>query len=240
MPNPFQPIQIMKTNRFLLALCLTSALIFSCNSIKEVSMIYNTEVKPTQVMLQDKSILLTPIVHFGQQEFYDNLRDSVVAWKGKGYTVFYEELNIGPHERDVPVEEYEVIFRKFRKMTGGSPTREQYVELEETFEGGVSQPSYEFLGVDSTDFNADVTIKEFVEEYERLYGTLQLTPCDLNTPLDSTFTCGGVKENMKPVIDDFRNEMLVKQLVEAEEKKIVVLYGAIHIKPVKKMLKEFQ
>lgn len=101
---------------------------------------------------------------------------------------------------------------------GGSPTRDHYDELSETFEGGITQPFYAELGLDSLDFNADVTVKEFVDEYERLYGQVILSPCDLQTDLDSIFTCDPLSNDMEPVIDDFRNRMLVKQLVEAEEK----------------------
>jgi len=202
-----------------------------------VSLIYNKKVNPTRVQIQDKSILLTPIVHLGQKEFFDALTDSIVKWKSQGYRVFYEEINIGPHEQNIPVATYETIFRKFRKMVGGAVTREHYGDLGETFKGAIPQPLYSEVGVDSLDFNADVTIKEFVEEYERLYGPVTLSTCDLNTSLDSAFTCNEPLSNdMDPVIDDFRNRMLVKQLVAAKEKKIVVLYGAIHIKPLKKML----
>lgn len=227
----------MRRLRSLFIICISSIIIFSCTAIIEYNLINNTKVEPTRVMLKDKSILLTPIVHFGQKEFFDNLTDSIVTWKGMGYIVFFEEMNIGPHERDVPVEEYTIIFRKFRKMMGGTPTRDHYAELQKDFPDAITQPLYSELGVDSLDFNADVTIKEFVDEYERLYGEAVLEPCDLNTHLDSLFTCDKLTNDMNPVIDDFRNKMLIKQLVEAKEKKIVVLYGAHHIQPLEKALK---
>jgi hypothetical protein len=216
---------------------LSFLIIFGCTTVKDVKMIYNKAVEPTYVTLNDKSIILTPIVHFGQVEFFDKLKDSIATWKAKGYTVFYEEINIGPHERNIPAQEYEIFFRKFRKMVGGGASRESYGELSETFEGGITQPTYTEISLDSLDFNADVTIKEFVDEYERLYGQLELDSCDLQTPLDSAFYCAPLTNDMDPVIDDFRNRMLVKQIVESEQKKIVVIYGAYHIKPVEKALK---
>ena len=95
--------------------------------------------------------------------------------------------------------------------------------------------------VDDFDINADVTFKEFVDEYERLYGPQTLSECDLNTHLDSAFTCQPpLKNDVDPVKVDFRNKELVKKLVAAEQQKIVVLFGAYHIKDLEKMLKRYQ
>jgi len=40
------------------------------------------------------------------------------------------------------------------------------------------------------------------------------------------------------VILDYRNEELVKRIINTDSKKIVVLYGAAHIKGMKKLLKK--
>lgn len=230
----------MRPIYYLVAICLLYTMFGSCTTLKDVSLIHNTKVKPTRVQLQDKTILLTPIVHFGQKVFFDALTDSVVKWKGQGYTVFYEEMNVGPHERNIPVAEYEIVLKKMRKMMGGAPTRESYAKLQEDFPDAITQPLYADLGVDSLDFNADVTLKEFVDEYERLYGTQTLSSCDLKTPLDSLFECEILQNDLNPVIDDFRNRELIKQLVAAKQDKIVLLYGAHHIKPLEKGLKAYR
>lgn len=232
----------MKPSHIFAMICMSIFILGSCQTVKDVKLIYNKKVSPSYVEMRGKRIILTPIAHLGQKEFFSALTDSVKNWKGQGYTVFYEEITIGPHEIEkIPMAEYETILRKFRKILGGSPTREHYGEVGETFEGAITQPSYAELGLDSLDINADVTFKEFVDEYERLYGPQALSECDLNTHLDSAFTCQPpLKNDIDPVKVDFRNKELVKKLVAAEQKKIVVLFGAYHIKEVEKMLKRYK
>jgi len=43
-----------------------------------------------------------------------------------------------------------------------------------------------------------------------------------------------------PIIVDYRNEQLVEKVMESERENIVVLYGLIHIKGMKELLKKNQ
>ena len=132
------------------------------------------------------------------------------------------------------------LMRKWRKITGGvGATREDYAELSDVFKNAIVQPENEELGIDSTDVNADITLLDLVSKYEDYYGKIHLDSCDLITSLDSTYACKKkLKGNLNPVILDYRNVKLAEKLVASEQKKIVVLYGARHIKGMKKLLKK--
>ena len=57
--------------------------------------------------------------------------------------------------------------------------------------------------------------------------------------LDSTYTCNKkLKGNLMPIIVDYRNEQLVEKVMDSERENIVVLYGLIHIKGMKDLLKK--
>ncbi len=218
----------------------TIILLSGCKLTMALRAMKNTDVKPEYIAYQDKSIIFTPLVHFGQKEFYDSLKDSLVVWKSRGYTVFYEQIKSKAYQMEEDSLTVDIANRKWRKIVGGEQmTREGYEDLSEVFKGGVVQPEYEDLGLDETDLNADVTLPGLINSYENIYGEINLDSCDYATILDSAYSCSkALKGNLNPVIIDFRNEELVKTIIAADEKNIVVLYGKLHIKGLKKLLKE--
>ncbi len=202
------------------------------------------KVKPQNVTFEDKSVIFTPLVHFGQKEFYDHLRDSIVHWKIDGYTVFYEQIGSGQSYLGLDSISYDRLRRKFRRIDGGNAgTAEDYEEdLQKVFKNGIAQPEYTDLGIDSTDIHADVTLLDLVNKAEEYYGKVNLDSCDYTTHLDSTYSCfKGLKtKKLDPVYVDYRNTVVVEKIINSELDKIVVLFGAAHIKGMKKLLKEKQ
>ena len=132
--------------------------------------------------------------------------------------------------------------RKWRKIVGGvQMTREGYEELNDVFKNGVVQPQYVDLGIDSTDINADITMSQLVNGFEGYYGRVMLDSCDFATPLDSAYSCNKkLKGKLKPTIVEYRNQELVKRIIDADQDSIVVLYGELHLKGMQKLLKKEQ
>jgi len=121
------------------------------------------------------------------------------------------------------------------------PFTEGYEELSEVFKNGIVQPENEDIGIDSTDINADITLLDLVHRFEEYYGEVKLDSCDYAIHLDSTYTCGKkLKGNLMPIIVDYRNKQLVEKVIVTELNCIVVLFGLVHIKGMKKLLKEKQ
>ena len=160
--------------------------------------------------------------------------------KNNNYTIFYEGIINEADEMNVDSITADRSMRKWRKITRGvGATREDYAELNEVFKNAIVQPEDEEMGIDSTDVNADITLIELVSKFEDLYGKIYLDSCDITTSLDSTYNCKEkLKGNLDAVILDYRNVKLVEKIVAAEQENIVILYGARHIKGVKKLLKE--
>ncbi|MCF6169741.1 MAG: hypothetical protein L3J66_02020 [Bacteroidales bacterium] len=76
------------------------------------------------------------------------------------------------------------------------------------------------------------------EGYEEL-GEVKLDSCDFATSLDSTYTCSKkLKGKLNPIIVDYRNQQLVNRIIQSKSDKIAVVYGEIHIKGLKELLKE--
>lgn len=225
-----------------LAFVCVIILLSGCQFIRGVQAIKSKKVKPEHIDCQSKSIIFTPLVHFGQKEFYRSLKDSIVDWKRDGYTIFYEHVTSGQAELGLDSIAYDRLRRKFRKIDGGNAgTPADYeTELQGIFKNGIAQPEYADLGMDSTDIHADVTLLELVNKIEEYFGSTPLDSCDYATPLDSNYTCSkGLKmRDLEPFYLDYRNSVIVKKILTSELDKIVVLFGAAHRKGVKRLVEE--
>jgi len=219
-------------------------LVSGCRITKGVRAMMSKKVKSKHLTFEDKSIIFTPLVHFGQKEFYNNLKDSISVWKDDGYIIFYEQIISGQFFLGLDSVSYDRLRRKFRRIDGGeSGTAEEYAEtLQEVFKNGIAQPKYIELGIDSSDINADITLLGLVNKVEEYYGEIKLDSCDFITHLDSTYTCfkGFKMKKLDPVYVDYRNTVVVEKINRWESGKIVVLFGAAHIKGMMKLLKEQQ
>jgi acyl carrier protein len=223
-------------------LLLIIILLTGCQVSKGLSAVMNKKVKTHHYTYEDKSIIFTPLVHFGQKEFYTSLRDSIIAWKKNDYTIYYEQITSGQAHLGLDSLSYDSLRRKFRRIDGGNVgTAEDYEEeLQEVFKKGVAQPKYEDLGIDSTDIHADATFFDLVDQLENLYGKIILDSCDYTTHLDSTYNCSkGLKmKKLDPVYVDYRNTIVIEKVRNSAHNKIVILFGAAHRKGMKKLLQE--
>ena len=93
--------------------------------------------------------------------------------------------------------------------------------------------------MDSADLNVDVSLVKLINKFEEFYGGNKLDSCDYTTHLDSNynFSKGLKMKKPDPVYVDYRNTVVVDKIIKSDFNKIV-LYGAAHIKGMKKLLKE--
>jgi len=196
----------------------------------------NEDIEPQRYQAEEKSIIFVPITHFGEEAFYNSLRDSIIEWKSNDYTIFYEEIS----SNSLDSTKKAPYLMKWRKINGEiANTRASYAELSETFKGKIVQPSYDALGVDSNDINADIAFEDLIDKYEEVYGEVLLDSCDFSTPYDSTYLCSKrLKNDLMPIILDYRNEKLAERIVQSDLNKIVVVYGKAHMKGVQELLDE--
>lgn len=222
----------------IIIICCTITLLSGCTRIKAIAKLYNKNVKSQEYSYGDKSIIFVPLIHFGQREFYSSLTDSIKRWKSNGYTIFYEMIV----NQGVDSAKLNFCRLKWRKINGRvSGTREDYAKLGEVFKNKIVQPEYHQLGIDSLDINADIRFDELVGKYEQIYGEVWLDSCDYSTPLDSTYHCSErVKQDLDPIIIEYRNQELSDRIIKTDLTKIVVVYGMNHIEGIKKILMKKQ
>lgn len=184
------------------------------------------------VELKRKTVKFIPIAHAGQKKFYDSLTSMIKEYKSKGYVVFYEQL-----KSVRPNSEVDTIRLKYRKIVGVEPTRKMYSMLTLIFPNIVVQPEYNLLGITETDVNADITIADFVAQYEKIYGTVVLETCDYESKIGTMSTCKPLKKNLDAIILNYRNENLANMVKQSKNKKILVVYGANHIQSMMELIK---
>ena len=224
----------MRKAKLLLILILFIALMVTytgCKVIKNVHYIYNKDVKTEEISLDNKSVKLSPLVHFGQKEFYNNLKDSIFYWKKSGYIIFYEEIRANATDT--------ILLLKWRKINNGNIIdKNEYAHVGRVL-NKIGQPEYDSLGIDGLDINADVSLNDVINKYEEFYGPIVLDSCDFQTPLKTSYTnCGKrYKNSLVPILNNYRNNEVIKRIIESDSTRIVVLYGADHIKGIKKGLK---
>jgi len=238
----------MHKNRFsnfklqIALLCCVVILLSGCALTIGLSAVLGKKVKPKYYTYEDKSIIFTSLVHFGQKEFYDNLRDSIIDWKKDGYTIFYEQVGSGQAYLGLDSISYDRLRRRFRQIDGGNAgTAEDYAkEVQQVFKNGIAQPNYKALGIDSSDINADISLLDLVNKLEEYYGEIKLDSCDYATHLDSTYTCSkGIKmKKLDPIYVDYRNSVVVEKVIASNSDKIVILFGTAHRKGMKRLLDE--
>jgi len=224
---------------FSIIICLLFGTLFhACTFIKAVRTINQDKVKPKYVSFQDKQLIIVPISHIGEKVFYRSLTDSIKQWKQNDYFIYYEKVKVSPEEMEVDSTIRDTLVRKWRRIQGGmTASRESHEESLKIFKKKVVQPTWPELGVDSTDVNADVTLREIIYEYEKLYEPIRLNECDWETEIEDDYYCSRrYPHNIKPIILDYRNQHVVTSVQQSPHQKIVVIYGALHVKGIKKLL----
>ncbi|SFU37478.1 hypothetical protein SAMN05216480_10238 [Pustulibacterium marinum] len=80
--------------------------------------------------------------------------------------------------------------------------------------------------------------------FEQKYGVIKLAKCDYNTELSSfKYKCPKVKKELtekfkSEFILNLRNEKLVNEIKTSSDSKILVVYGAGHLKGIKELIKK--
>ncbi|MNS47856.1 hypothetical protein D3C72_804040 [compost metagenome] len=181
------------------------------------------------VNFKDRTVSFVPLAHVSTPEFYQGVKRIVQEYKAQGYTVYYEQVRKDTTKKvNSPVDTSRL---KLRKMMGVDPTRQTYVIMKKFFPDVVTQPEYKDLGITGTDINADVTIDQLIDSYETKYGKIALTTCDFNTDFETVlYPCDKLNNDINPIILDERNLYVVNLIKSSSDKKVLVLYGARHIK----------
>ena len=99
-----------------------------------------------------------------------------------------------------------------------------------------NQPPYPKLGVDMDQaVRVDVPSDELYRMFDEIYNVPELDSCDYHTPLEAEYMCKSMagsqaKIFMQEFILDYRNKHLADYISAAKTNKMLVIYGALHLK----------
>jgi hypothetical protein len=210
---------------FILLVCY-----YACTPVKTISSLYSKKVKVIEFKNEFKTVKFIPMHHIGKPEFYASVAIEVMSLKDEGYIVYYESARMDRIEDSVKLDEYK---RKFRKMLGVHIDSTGYAKYFEKspFKNMIDQPAYKELGVTNADVRVDLPQNKLVDAYEEKYGIIELAAGDKQMPFTSGYprALRLPKDQVMSIIIDHRNRHLAEYVHKASDKKIVILFGAIHV-----------
>lgn len=209
-------------------------IVFSCLSCRailiEVLVKDKSAIKKMKILEKgEKQIIYLPLVHIGSQEYYQEIKDFLMEKRKAGYTVYYEGVK---HSSGLQKSEKVILDLKLRRLLGIHLSAFDIKE-NKSLPGYVNKKNYVYqsikvLGIDSiNDFNADLSRQELVELYEEENGIILLDSCDFRTPLFEKYECSDGDAYYK-VIFTYREDALIKKLLNSKHDKIVLLFGKSH------------
>ncbi|WP_293898041.1 MULTISPECIES: hypothetical protein [unclassified Sphingobacterium] len=223
---------------FVLVGCDTSLMVQGSGVLRDAS-------RKFELRNGDRTVVYIPMRHLGTRVYYDQIQRAVDSLQKSGYVVFYESI---AYQVDSAAQR-DLYDRKFRKLTGNRLGLQQCIETpgdttkvlrapmyRKLGQRIISQPDYSFFLVNyETAVNADIPKNKLLDEFEYLYGTITLDPCDYKTPLNEPYSCKPAKTSLKNKFDrEFvmkkREENLASLVADAPQQKILILFGTSHFK----------
>lgn len=184
----------------------------------------------------DKTVAFIPMKHLGPKEFYADVKHLLDSLHNEGYIAYLESVKIMD---SLPKEEVKLAHIKLRKMTGVYIGRGGYLDTINNRLMGrrfrnkqklVNQPPYNKLGSDSLiDKLIDIPMNELVREYQSRFGPLALNDCDYVLKPEDKYNCGKEPgKQVNQIIMGYREQNLAANIAKEKNKKIAVVYGALH------------
>ena len=217
------------TKNFLMLLCGV-LLLGGCSS----SFISFKEKNPFRKAVvftkNDKEIIYIPMIHLGQPEFYEQIKQFVTQKRNEGYKIYYEKLTYGTSDSLLQ----DTLLLKVRKITGYyfkgiyTDKNNETSPFKKGFDSYTRQTE-ENTGIDlSKDFRVDLNMRQLVAQIEADHSPIVLDSCDYATPPNAKYNCKQYKEYSRLFLRTYRDEYLLATLLATPHKKIILLYGVNH------------
>jgi uncharacterized protein YbaP (TraB family) len=198
--------------------------------------------KQETISVPGKEVYFVGMAHLGNKEFYDNAKTILTDFQNRGFVCYLESVR-GLGEDRIGIDT--LYAKKFRKLTGLNIT-EKYSQLSNPIMQQlirkyklIDQPSYEDLGVTHYTW-VDYTYIDLVNLYEKRHSLIELDRCDVETGIDRFYACkvntSDRSEFTETIILKERNKLIARTIASSKDKKIVVIYGKMHLEGIRQEL----
>jgi hypothetical protein len=243
----------MKIKIFLLSVLFTGCLTSCQRLMLNVTGALDDKATFKKIKNTNREILFIPMHHVGKQEFYDDVKRKIDSLRNEGFAFLYEGVK---HFRDTDSLKNDTIRRKVRKILWvdvlSKKMKAGYIDSSGNTSVGISQKSikkYELVnqprrsasGIDSVrDIWADVYLTDLVEGFEKKYGRITLSQCELEWKFDEKYTCERYRndDERKFMLEGFRNEVLMNKILDDKHAKVAIIYGSRHFNGLVKLLQQ--
>lgn len=215
----------------IVALLLISVVFASCGrALTGLALKFYQHPTPHYYTNGDKQLVFIPMIHLNKPEFYDEVKQYVDSLRNDGYVFVYESVK---PSKDLDSVQEDLIRRKFRRVVGFDLTSYTDKDNENMkryrVKGAVSQTMANTGLSREKDILGDIGADSLIRIYEKEKGQIVLSEYDLKTPLNKKYKGDKLPKSDKDyLILTVRNKVLSDKIAALQDKKIAVLYGALH------------
>ena len=227
-----------------LLLILLQCLFSSCTKIILNSLGAFEKSMPLKYITNgEKKIAFFPIHHLGTREFYEDTKNKIDSFMKEGYEVYYEAVLLGPVRDSL---QKDTIYRKARKITGvdllTARANAGYIDtVNNTILGSktkliskynlINQPRNLVPKSDTVRAkHVDATFVQLINACENKFGPIVLEKYDFETKFGEKYKFKRSKEINEYFLYVFRNRLIADSILNDPEKKIIIVFGALHFK----------
>ena len=202
--------------------------------------IYDDYAIVEQYSSKNKTIVLLPLHHLGTQSYYTDLSNKTDSLLRLDFS-FYKEMVLAKNKKDTAlyIKSSKMIEIANNKLGYDGVLNDDFVEkfnikLKKEL---INQPSYESMGLDSTNsIFTDPSLEDIIGYYEANAEIIPITDCDLEYgPYEFFDNCEKYEPNKKvkeAAMRSFREHQIMSRLLNDSHSKIAILYGANHTKAI--------
>lgn len=216
----------------ILTLFLISFISLSCKGLIYDVIVGRPDIKEDIKVLKDaknnKTIVFFPMVHVAKEEYYKDAMALIDSLRSEGFSFYYENVTVNP-----TLDSLETLIsnRKTRSILGLNPILNN---KNKSYPKYISKKnlvfqSYKVMGLTKSDTKLDMYQNQIIDSIENKYGEINLTDCDLQTPLYSEYKCKSDNSKFKfEFTNVYRDRYIWGELQKVEHNKIVMIYGEMH------------
>lgn len=203
----------------------------SCKAVLHLKMKDTVDKDVKLLERDDKTVIFIPMNHIGKESYFESVKRIVESARSENYNVFFESVY---YQAGTSESKKDTLDRKIRKLIGYHITSSYKDDENKSYPNYLKENNYvmqtaENTGLKQGDILADLSINELIRLYEEDYGLIPLTECDFKTDLLEKYTCKK-NRNLAPYafLKTYRERNLIDRIIQSDNSKILVIYGAGH------------